>query len=125
MGVGKKVGFAVVGLGTIAQGFVLPSFARSKNAKLVAVVSRDKDKAARVARKFKAGARTTATMNTRSALRILKCPQPLWRRRMACMNLSPCRPRRPANTCCARNLWRLPQSRLREWWKLAGKIACC
>jgi predicted dehydrogenase len=56
MGVAKKVGFAVVGLGTIAQGFVLPSFAKSKYAKLVAVVSRDKDKAARVARKFKASA---------------------------------------------------------------------
>ena len=56
MGVGKKVGFAVVGLGTIAQGFVLPSFAKCKNAKLVAVVSRDKHKATRVARKFKAEA---------------------------------------------------------------------
>jgi predicted dehydrogenase len=56
MGAGKKVGFAVVGLGTIAQGFVLPSFAKCKNAKLVAVVSRDKDKATRVARKFKAAA---------------------------------------------------------------------
>jgi len=56
MGAGNKVGFAVVGLGTIAQGFVLPSFAKSKNAKLVAVVSRDKEKAARVARKFKASA---------------------------------------------------------------------
>ncbi|MGB8800253.1 MAG: Gfo/Idh/MocA family oxidoreductase [Candidatus Acidiferrales bacterium] len=56
MGAGKKVGFAVIGLGTIAQGFVLPSFAKCKNAKLVAVVSRDKDKAARVARRFKASA---------------------------------------------------------------------
>src|SRR5271168_5095879 len=56
MGVGKKVGFAVVGLGTIAQGFVLPSFAKCKNARLAAVVSRDKEKAARVARRFKAAA---------------------------------------------------------------------
>src|SRR5580692_10505733 len=56
MGAGKKVGFAVVGLGTIAQGFVLPSFAKCKSAKLVAVVSRDKDKATRVARKFNADA---------------------------------------------------------------------
>src|SRR3984885_4984080 len=56
MGVGKKVGFAVVGLGTIAQGFVLPSFAKCKNAKLVAVVSRDQQKATRVASKFKAEA---------------------------------------------------------------------
>jgi len=56
MGAGKKVGFAVVGLGNITQGFVLSSFAKCKNAKLVAVVSRDKAKAARVARKFKASA---------------------------------------------------------------------
>jgi glucose-fructose oxidoreductase len=56
MGVGKKVGFAVVGPGTIAQGLVLPSFAKCRNARLAAVVSRDKNKAARVARKFKADA---------------------------------------------------------------------
>jgi predicted dehydrogenase len=56
MGVAKKVGFAVVGLGAIAQGSVLPSFAKSKPAKLAAVVSRDKAKAALVARKFNAGA---------------------------------------------------------------------
>jgi predicted dehydrogenase len=56
MAAGNKVGFAVVGLGTIAQGFVLPSFAKCKNAKLVAVVSRDKEKAARVARRFRASA---------------------------------------------------------------------
>ena len=50
----KKVGFAVVGLGAIARGAVLPAFARSKKAKLVAVVSRDKNEAANVARKFRA-----------------------------------------------------------------------
>lgn len=49
----KKVGFAVIGLGTIAQGAVLPAFAHSKRAKLMALVSRDKQKAARLARKFK------------------------------------------------------------------------
>ena len=48
-----KVGFAVVGLGSIAQGSVLPAFANSKRAKLVALVSRDKKKAQRLARKFK------------------------------------------------------------------------
>ncbi len=51
---GKKVGFAVVGLGTIAEGSVLPAFRNCKKAKLVAVVSRDKAKAARFARRFKA-----------------------------------------------------------------------
>jgi len=52
----KKVGFAVVGLGSIAQSSVLPAFSHSKKARLVAVVSRDKKKAARLARKFKAPA---------------------------------------------------------------------
>jgi predicted dehydrogenase len=50
----KKVGFAVVGLGSIAQSSVLPAFARCKKAELVALVSRDKKKAERLARKFKA-----------------------------------------------------------------------
>jgi predicted dehydrogenase len=52
----KKVGFAVVGLGSIAQSSVLPAFSHSKKARLVALVSRDKKKAARLARKFKAPA---------------------------------------------------------------------
>jgi predicted dehydrogenase len=50
----KKVGFAVVGLGIIAQGSVLPAFARCKKARLAAVVGRDEKKAAQLARKFKA-----------------------------------------------------------------------
>ena len=56
MRVANKVGFAVVGLGNIAQGSVLPAFARSKKAKLVALVGQDKKKAARLARKFNASA---------------------------------------------------------------------
>jgi len=47
-----KVGFAVVGLGTIARVAILPAFANSKRAKLIAVVSREKEKAARLAREF-------------------------------------------------------------------------
>ncbi len=52
----KRVGFAVVGLGSIAQSSVLPAFSHSKKTKLVALVSRDKKKAARLAGKFKASA---------------------------------------------------------------------
>jgi predicted dehydrogenase len=52
----KKVGFAVVGLGNIAQGSVLPAFLRARKAKLAALISRDKEKAARLARKFNASA---------------------------------------------------------------------
>jgi predicted dehydrogenase len=54
MKVENKVGFAVVGLGRIAQGSILPAFANCKRARLVALVSQDKQKAARLARKFSA-----------------------------------------------------------------------
>jgi predicted dehydrogenase len=48
----KKIGFVVVGLGSIAQSSVLPAFRNCKKAKLVALVSRDKEKAKQLARKF-------------------------------------------------------------------------
>jgi predicted dehydrogenase len=51
----KRVGFAVVGLGSISQVAVLPAFAHSRKAKLVALVSGDKEKANKLARQFKAG----------------------------------------------------------------------
>jgi predicted dehydrogenase len=51
---GKPVGYAVVGLGSISQVAVLPAFAESKNAKLIAVVSGDKEKAKKLAEKFQA-----------------------------------------------------------------------
>jgi predicted dehydrogenase len=54
MTVKKKVGFAVVGLGAIAQGSVLPAFANCKRAKLVALVGSDDKKTARLAREFRA-----------------------------------------------------------------------
>ena len=50
----KKVGYAVVGLGSIAQVAVLPAFAHSQNAELIAVVSGDKAKAEKLANEFKA-----------------------------------------------------------------------
>jgi predicted dehydrogenase len=50
----KRIGFAVVGLGSIAQGSVLPAFSNCKRAKLVALVGRDRKKASQLARKFKA-----------------------------------------------------------------------
>jgi predicted dehydrogenase len=49
----EKVGFAVIGLGNIAQGAVLPAFRNCKYARLVAIVGRDRQKTARLARKFK------------------------------------------------------------------------
>ena len=53
----KKVGFAVVGLGAIAQGSILPAFANCKHAKLVALVGSDEKKTAQLAQKFHAKAR--------------------------------------------------------------------
>ncbi|MGC1227263.1 MAG: Gfo/Idh/MocA family oxidoreductase, partial [Candidatus Sulfotelmatobacter sp.] len=50
----KKIGFAIVGLGSIAQSSVLPAFANCKQAKLIALVGRDRKKASQLARKFKA-----------------------------------------------------------------------
>src|SRR5260370_11909235 len=50
----KRIGYAVVGLGSISQAAVLPAFAHSKKAKLVAVVSGDKKKAQKFALDFNA-----------------------------------------------------------------------
>jgi predicted dehydrogenase len=53
---GKKVGFAVVGLGAIARGAVLPAFRHAKRARLVALVSRDARRAEKLVREFRAQA---------------------------------------------------------------------
>lgn len=50
----KKVGYAVIGLGGISQVAVLPAFAHSENAELVAVVSGDKAKAEKLGADFRA-----------------------------------------------------------------------
>jgi predicted dehydrogenase len=52
MATSKRIGYAVVGLGHIAEVAVLPAFRHSKKAKLVALVSGDERKAKRLARKF-------------------------------------------------------------------------
>jgi predicted dehydrogenase len=54
MAVVRKIGYAVVGLGNIARNSILPAFANCKRAKLVALVSREKEKAAALQPKFKA-----------------------------------------------------------------------
>jgi predicted dehydrogenase len=50
----KRVGYAVVGLGSISQVAVLPAFAHSESAEVIAVVSGDKAKAEKLALEFKA-----------------------------------------------------------------------
>jgi predicted dehydrogenase len=52
MAVSKRVGYAVVGLGGIAQNAVLPAFRHCKKAELVALVSRDRNKAGALAKRF-------------------------------------------------------------------------
>jgi predicted dehydrogenase len=54
MAVARKIGYAVVGIGNIARNSILPAFANCRRAKLVALVSRDKQKAAAAQAKFKA-----------------------------------------------------------------------
>jgi predicted dehydrogenase len=60
MAMAKKIGYAVVGLGLIARNSVLPAFANCKKAKLVALVSRDAKKGARVQANYKAAHLYTA-----------------------------------------------------------------
>jgi len=50
----SKVGYAVVGLGHIAEHAVLPAFRHAKKSRLIALVSSDPKKAQRLARKFRA-----------------------------------------------------------------------
>jgi predicted dehydrogenase len=52
----KQIGFAVLGLGDVARRAVLPGFAHTDNAKLVAVVSGDRAKAQTVAQQYHATA---------------------------------------------------------------------
>ena len=62
----KPVGYAVVGLGGIAQQADLPAFANAKDARLVAVVSGDKRKPDGLRSNFTPPA-ITATASTPSA----------------------------------------------------------
>jgi glucose-fructose oxidoreductase len=48
----RKVGYAVIGLGHIAQSAILPAFAHAKNAKLVALVSSDEEKRRKLSRRY-------------------------------------------------------------------------
>jgi len=49
---GKRVGYAIVGLGRLAIGHVLPAFAQSKHSRVSALVSGDADKALKAARQY-------------------------------------------------------------------------
>jgi predicted dehydrogenase len=55
----KRVGYAVVGLGHIAEHAVLPAFRHAKKSRLIALVSSDPAKAQRLAKKFGAPSHCT------------------------------------------------------------------
>ena len=52
MPVSRRIGYAVVGLGSIAETAVLPALGNSKTSKLMALVSRDESRAQQVGAKF-------------------------------------------------------------------------
>ncbi|HTO95805.1 MAG TPA: Gfo/Idh/MocA family oxidoreductase [Myxococcales bacterium] len=52
----RQAGYAVIGLGHIAQSAVLPAFAHAKNSRLVALVSSDEQKRERLGQKYKCAA---------------------------------------------------------------------
>jgi glucose-fructose oxidoreductase len=52
----RQVGYAVIGLGHIAQAAVLPAFSHAKNARLLALVSGDAEKREKLARKYRCDA---------------------------------------------------------------------
>ena len=53
---GRKIGYAVAGLGHIAQTAVLPAFAHAKNSRLVALLSDDEEKREKLSRKYRCDA---------------------------------------------------------------------
>src|SRR5579863_1141909 len=54
MPAGKQVGYAVIGMGALSQAAILPAFAHSKRAKIVALVTGDKEKGTSLAQQYKA-----------------------------------------------------------------------
>lgn len=52
----KALGYAVIGLGHIAQAAVLPAFRNARNARLVALVSDDEDKRRKLSRRYRCDA---------------------------------------------------------------------
>src|SRR3954467_485094 len=59
----RQVGYAVIGLGHIAQSAVLPAFAHAKNAKLVALVSGDPEKRQKLSRRYRCDAYDTRDLD--------------------------------------------------------------
>ena len=109
MAASKRVGYAVVGLGHIAQRAILPAFRSSKKAKLVALVSGDEKKAKRLGAKFGApGAYTYAVPKSRpfsSLPPTARTPR------------TPFGRRRPESTSSAKSPWPTLWRNASAWWR--------
>src|SRR5213075_1486857 len=60
----RQVGYAVVGLGHIAQTAVLPAFRHAQNARLVALVSSDEVKRRKLAKRYRRDAYSVYDLDT-------------------------------------------------------------
>lgn len=61
---GKKLGWAIVGLGSLAINQILPAFARCEKSKVVAFVSGHPDKANKLALRYGVDPKTSTTTRT-------------------------------------------------------------
>jgi predicted dehydrogenase len=59
----RQVGYAVIGLGHIAQSAVLPAFAHARNSRLVALVSGDPEKRQKLSRRYRCDAYDTRDLD--------------------------------------------------------------
>jgi predicted dehydrogenase len=59
----RQVGYAVIGLGHIAQTAVLPAFAHAENSRLVAVVSSDEEKRRKLSKRYHCDAYATGDLD--------------------------------------------------------------
>ena len=101
----RKIRYAVVGLGNIAQVAVLPAFAHaSENSELVALISSDTEKQRVLA--ANPVSNTLATMRIWSRSFVIRKPTlSTSRYPMRCIASSPSAARVSAFTCCAKNRW--------------------
>ena len=104
-GPSRKIRYAVVGLGHIAQNAILPAFAHAgSNSQLVALVSGDKEKLAKLGRKYKTPALYSYEQYDEclGAKRSMPCTS---RCRTACTANTPCAPRRLVSMYFVKNRW--------------------
>jgi predicted dehydrogenase len=119
----KRVGYAVVGLGSISQVAVLPAFAHSEGAELIALVSGDKRKAEKLRQEFKGRQAYSYTEYAEclknpkvEAVYIATPPGEHEKYSVAAA--------RQASMCCARSRSLRPCSRAGRWSRRAAGTKC-